>query len=101
VFGLPAQLLVRPGRVGGEVEDVSGTAANDLVRQVATDGGGEGLDHLEHGAASAGAQVPRADARVLRAEVVEGNQVTFGQVEDVDVIADGGAVFRVVVCSVR
>jgi hypothetical protein len=98
VLGTPAKLGVGTGGVGGEVEDVAGAARGDFVREVAADGGGEGLDHLVDGAALAGAQVPGANAGVVLAEVVEGGEVAVGEVEDVDVVADGGAVFGVVVC---
>lgn len=96
-LGTPAELGVGAGGVGGKVEDVACTARSDLVGQVAADGGGEGLDHLVDGAALAGAKVPGADTGVLLAEVVERCEVAVGEVEDVDVVADGGAVLGVVV----
>ena len=96
-LGTPAELGVGTGGIGGEVEDVACAARGDLVGKVAADGGGEGLDHLVDGAALAGAQVPGADAGVVLTEVVEGCEVAVGEVEDVDVVADGGAVFGVVV----
>lgn len=98
VLGAPAELGVGAGGVGGEVEDVAGAARGDFVWKVAADGGREGLDHFVDGASLAGAQVPGADAGVVLAEVVEGGEVAVGEVEDVDVVADGGAVFGVVVC---
>jgi len=49
------------------------------------------------GAAFARAEVPGADAGVVGAEVGEGDGVPAREVEDVDVVADGGAVFGVVV----
>ena len=97
-LGTPAELGVGTGGVGGEVEDVAGAAGGDFVGEVAADGGREGLDHLVDGAALAGAQVPGADAGVVLAEVVESGKVAVGEVEDVDVVADGGTVLGVVVC---
>jgi hypothetical protein len=97
-LGTPAELGVGAGGVGGEVEDVACAAGGDFVREVAADGGREGLDHLVDGASLAGAEVPGADAGVVLAEVVERGEVAVGEVEDVDVVADGGAVFGVVVC---
>ena len=97
-LGTPAELGVGAGGVGGEVEDVACAAGRDFVGQVAADGGREGLDHLVDGATLAGAQVPGADAGVVLAQVVEGGEVAVGEVEDVDVIADGSAVLGVVVC---
>lgn len=91
-LGTPAELLVGAGGVGGEVEDVAGAARRDLVGQVAADRCAEGLDHIVDGAALAGAEVPGAHAGLLLAEVVERDEVAVGQVQDVDVVADGGAV---------
>lgn len=99
VFGGPAELGVGAGRVGSQVEDVTGATRGNLVGEVAAHGGGEGLDHLVDGGALAGAEVPGADAGVVLAQVVQGLQVAVGQVEDVDVVADGGAVVRGVVCA--
>lgn len=54
---------------------------------------------MENGTALASAKVPGAHARVVGAQVVEGLEMTSGQVEDVDVIADCGAVVGGVVCK--
>lgn len=59
----------------------------------------EGFDHFEDGAALARSEVPRAGAGVVFAEVVEGDEVAAREVEDMDVVADGGAVFGGVVCG--
>lgn len=91
-LGLPAQLAVGAGRVGGEVEDVTGTAGRNHVGEIAADSGTKGLDHLEDSAALAGSEVPGAHAGVVLAEVVEGLEVAVGEVEDVDVVADSSAV---------
>jgi hypothetical protein len=96
-LGTPAELGVGAGSIGSKVENITSTARSDLVGEVAADGGGEGLDHLVDCAAPAGAQVPGADAGVVLAEVVESREVAVRQVEDVDVVADSGAVFGVVV----
>lgn len=97
-LGGPAELFGGTGSVGSQVENVTGTAGSNLVREVATDGGAEGADHLVDGAALAGTQVPGADTGVVGAEVVQSLQVAVGQVENVDVVTDGGAVVGVVVC---
>jgi hypothetical protein len=96
-LSLPAELLAGAAWVGGQVQDVAGTARSNLVGLVLADGRGEGLDHLVHGAAATGSQVPCAHARLVGAQVVEGFQVAVGQVQDVDVVTDGGAITRVVV----
>lgn len=54
---------------------------------------------MEDRAAFSGAEVPGADAWVGFAEVLEGDEVALCQVEDVDVVPDGGAVGGVVVCG--
>lgn len=99
MLGGPAQLGVRTGGVGSEVENVTGTTRGNLVGKVTADGGGESLDHLVDGAALAGTEVPGADTGVVLAQVVQSLQVAVRQVEDVDVVADGGAVVRGVVCT--
>ncbi len=52
----------------------------------------EGVDHLEHGAAASGSEVPGADAGVGFAEVVESREMAVGEIDDVDVVANGGTV---------
>ena len=94
---LPAQLLLRPINLCREVKHVSCTSLDDLVRKLAANGFVEGGDHFEDGGANAGTKVPGAHTGVDSAEVVEGCQVAGGQVFDVEVVADGGAVFGVVV----
>ena len=89
---LPLQLLVGERGVGREVEHVPEPPVDDLVREVAADRGAEGLDHLEDGAAAAGAQVPGLDTGVVLPEVFQGSQVATCEVEDVDVVANGSAV---------
>jgi hypothetical protein len=100
VLGFPAQLGVGTFRIGSQIQHVACPPANDFVGQIAADGFGEGLDHVIHGAAFAGSQVPGSDAGMLGTQVVQGDGVAAGQVEDVDVVADGGAVFGCVVCDV-
>ncbi|KND92431.1 putative quinone oxidoreductase [Tolypocladium ophioglossoides CBS 100239] len=94
---LPLELLVGQRRVGSQVQHVALSAGNDLVLEVAANDGAERLDHLEDGAAAAGAQVPGLDAGLVLAEVVEGDEVALCQVDNVDVVADGSSVARGVV----
>lgn len=96
-LGLPAQLLTSARRIGGQIQDVAGTARSDLVGKVATDGGREGLDHLVDSASATGSQVPGAHTRVVGAQVVQGEQVTVGQIQDVNVVTDGGTIAGLVV----
>lgn len=48
-LGLPSQFAVGPGGVAGQVQDITGTTADDLVGQVSSDGGAECLDHVKDG----------------------------------------------------
>lgn len=96
-FGLPVEFLVGQSRVGGKIQDIPLSTSDNLILQVASDNGTESLDHLEYGAAAARAKVPGLDARLFFAQVVESDKVASSEVEDVDVIADGGAVGRLVV----
>ena len=59
----------------------------------------EGLDHVVDGRALAGSQVAGKDAGLFLAQMVECDEVTPGEVFDMDVVADGGAVFRGVICT--
>ena len=52
---------------------------------------------MEDRAAFAGTEIPGADTGVVGPEVLESHEVAVGEVEDVDVVADGGAVFGFVV----
>lgn len=54
---------------------------------------------MENGASLARPEVPGAHAGLVVAEVVEGDEVALCEVEDVDVVADGGAVVGGVVCG--
>ena len=97
VLSLPSQLGVGSSGVGGKVEDIASSSVNNLIWQVTTDSLGEGLDNLKHGAALAGPQVPGTDTRAMLTQVVEGDQVTLGEIQNVDVVPDGGSVFGSVV----
>lgn len=85
------------GGVGSEIKDVTSATGGNFVGLVLSDGVGEGTDHLVDGAALASAQIPGADTRVVGAEVFQGLDVAVRKIQDVDVIADGGAVVRGVV----
>ena len=94
---LPVQLLVRQRGVGCQIENIALSTRLDLVGQVPANNLAESLDHLENGAAAARAQVPRLDTGLVLAEVVEGDEVTVGKIDDVDVIANGSSVAGCVV----
>lgn len=89
---LPVELLVSQGGVGGKVKDITLSSGVNLVGEVTADDLAECLDDLKDGAATAGTQVPCLDAGLVLAEVVEGDEVTTGKIDNVDVVADGGAV---------
>ena len=99
MLGRPAQLLIGEGRVGGEVEHIARSASDDLIGHFSADGDAKGFDHLQDGTSSSGPEVPCSHARAAVAEIVERHEVAPGEVEDVDVIADGGAVFGGVVVA--
>lgn len=96
-LSLPSELSVSAGGVGSEIEDIASTTGGNLVRLVLSDGGGEGADHLVDGAALSGTQVPGADTGVVGAEVFQGLEVAVCEIQNVDVIADGGSVVGSVV----
>lgn len=96
-LGFPAKLLQGPSRVGSEIEHVTGTTRGNFVRKLAADGFGESVDHFVDSAPTASTQVPGAHAGVVGAKIVQGQQMTVSQVENVNVIADSSAVARGVV----
>ena len=94
---LPLQLLVGTRGVRREVEDIASSPWDDLVSQLTARRAAEGLNYLEDGAAAAGAEVPLPHAGLVLPEVVECHQVAPREIENVDVVTDGGAVPRGVV----
>lgn len=76
-MGLPAELRVGAGWVSGQVENITGTARSDLIREVTANSRGEGADHLVDGAATSSSQVPSTDTGVVRTQVVQGLEVTI------------------------
>ena len=59
----------------------------------------ESLDDVEDGATFACSEVPGTNARVVIAKVVECDEVTFCEVEDMYVVADGGTIVGGIVYS--
>jgi hypothetical protein len=98
VSGLPAEDVFRLGGVGVDGGEVARAARADHVGDGHAVDLGEGLDHVEHAVADAGAEVEDLAARVVIG-VVDGGEVAVGQVADVDVVAHAGAVGRVVVVA--
>jgi hypothetical protein len=96
-LGLPVELRVGQGRVSSEIQDVTVTAGVDDIGEITADSGAEGLDHLEDGGATARAQVPGLNTGFLLTKVVEGDKVALGEIQDVDVVSDSGAVAGCVV----
>lgn len=96
---LPVQLLIGKRRVRRKVENITLSPGYDLVGKITANDLAEGLDDLEDGAAAAGAQIPSLDAWLVLAEVVEGDKVALGEVENVDVVTNGGSVAGSVVWS--
>ncbi len=88
------------GALGGGDQDrrVAGAAAGDHDRDLAAGDPLDRLDHLVDREAAAVAQV--ADQVLARLRRVQGQQVRVGQVRDVDVVADAGAVRGRVVVAV-
>lgn len=93
----PAKLFVGAGRVGSQIENITSSSAYDFIGELAAHGIGEGVDHIVDGAALAGTQVPGTHAGMFGSEVVQGDEVTLGEIENVDVVANGRAVFGIVV----
>ena len=69
------------------------------MRDRPADGAAEGLDHLQHGEAVAGAEVDRDLARLAVAQGAKRGDVGLRQIDHVDVVAHAGAVPRGVVVA--
>jgi hypothetical protein len=99
---LPAKLLVGEIGLGGEVQDIALSAADNLAVKlgcltlsfagIALNDLSESSHHLLNTGASSRAQVPGLDTGLVLAEVLEGSKVTTGEIEDVDVVTDGCSV---------
>ncbi|CAB4594766.1 unannotated protein [freshwater metagenome] len=89
--GAPAEHGLDAGGVGVGADRVARTATDDLVRHGATGDPLGRTDHVEDAAADAGADVER-HRLAARREVVQRAHVCVGEVLDVDVVADAGAV---------
>lgn len=70
-LGLPVQLLVGQAGVGCEVENITLSALDDVVLEIAANHCTKGLDHLEDSAATARAQVPGFEAGLAVTQVVQ------------------------------
>lgn len=94
---LPVELLVGERGVGRQVQDIALAAADNLVGKVAADDGAKGLDNVKDGAATSRAKVPGLDAGLAGAQVLQGGEMALGEVDDVNVVANCGAVLGSVI----
>lgn len=94
---LPSKLVIGTLCLCCKVEHVTSTTPDNVVFELFATGGLESVNHIIHGRASAGAQVPRAHTGLLVANIVEGDQVTTRKVMDVQVVPDSGTVLGIVV----
>eukprot|EP00955_Chlamydomonas_euryale_P090516 364552-Chlamydomonas_euryale.AAC.1 len=95
-----AQLLLGLLRTGPHRDGVACAALQHLVLHLLPARLLKCLDHLQNRRALAGAQVDLLAAVVRRPDdLCDGRNVAFGQVHDVDVVADRGAVGRRVVAT--
>ncbi len=89
---LPLELGVGERGVGRQVKDIALATGDNFVGHLAADNLAKGLDHLKDGATAAGAQVPGLDAGLVLAEILEGSEMALGEVDNVDVVANGSSV---------
>ena len=95
---LPAQLFCGLGRIGIAGCQIAGAAVNDLVWQIQAIGLVEGLHHIQHAVADAGAQVEYVTAQVLH-RVFHCCHMALCQIHHVDLVSDTGAIGGVVVIA--
>src|SRR6185436_7572025 len=88
----PAQRL--SDAVGGSDRHrpVAGAAAGELNREVMTGGAADRVEHLAHRIAAAVAAIERRAGAAL-AKIFERREMRTGEIGDMDVIADAGAVW--------
>ena len=98
ILGVPAEDARTLVRAGVHGRQVARTARRDPVRHMHVVGRLEGVHHLEHAVALAGAEVEDALARVLR-HVGDRRDVAAREVHDVDIVAHARAVRRVIVVA--
>ena len=91
---LPAGLAHDPRRAGNKAGGIAGAAWGEAVRHRAAADALHALDHLQHRMPGGGAEVV-GDAGVV--QPFQRREVGGGEVRHVDVVADAGAVRRVVV----
>lgn len=91
-FGLPLQLLIGTSRVGRQIKHITRSPLHDIVLERVTNDLAESINHLKHGAAASGSQIPGPDARLLLAEVVQRSEMAFGEINYMDVVPDGSSV---------
>jgi len=93
VLGLPAQDLSDAGGIADELGRVSRAAGEFLGLQVQSRGGDDLGDHLAYRGPLAGAHVEDVLGHVLTTgQVVQGGDMSAGEVLDVDVVTHAGAV---------
>ena len=91
VLSHPAQLILGLGGVGIALGDIAGTAGIDHIGELLAAGLLKGMDDIQHAVAVAGAQVADEQAAV-GLQLLDGADMAAGQVHDMDVVADAGAV---------
>jgi hypothetical protein len=96
-FRLPVQLLICTGWVGCQIKHIACTSSNNFILELMADNFAERIDHLKDSAATSRPQIPSSNARLLLSEVVKSSEMTFGEIDHVDIIADGCAVSGFVV----
>ena len=97
LFSGEAEEFCRLFAVSIASSDVAAAAGEELIGYVVSAGFGKSFYHVEDGVAYAGTDVEDADAVLF--DMFEGVDVGFGQVDDVNIVADAGAVGGVVIVT--
>ena len=99
-FSFPAEHFVGFLRIGPDFLDIACPALTDLVGHFHARGTLEGVDELKHGEAAACAEVEDLHGLcVLLEDAPDGDHMRFGEVNNIDIVADAGTVGRVVVVA--
>ena len=96
---LPAQDLCALGGVCIAGCDVAGAAVGDDIGHIHVVHFHEGVHHIQHAVARAGAQVEDL-ASLMLGDVFHGSHMALGQVHHMDIVSHAGAVVGIVVIAV-
>lgn len=83
---LPTQFLVSLGGISSKIRNITRTTRSDLVRQLTANSLFKSVNHLQNCRSNTCTQIILYTTRVIF-ELFEGSQVTFSQINDMNIIS--------------